>query len=72
MVAIYLTKQVQSDGYGTYGSDSLFRIYDADEVPDDLEDRVQNWANTLYQRFEIRDYRDKSALKTVWVRPQEN
>ena len=55
MVAIYLNN-VRSDGYGTYGTDSLFRIYDADEVPDDLEARVQNWANTLNQHFEIRDY----------------
>ena len=69
MVAIYLNN-VRSDGYGTYGTGTLFRIYDTDEVPDGLEARVQNWANNLNQRFEIRDLREQQ-VKTTWISPQQ-
>ena len=60
MVAIYLSNK-RSDTHKSWGSDTLFRIYDDDEVPNDLQARVQNWANTLDQSFVITDNRDGSS-----------
>ena len=57
MVAVY-ENLVKSDDYGTQGTLTLCRIYDSDEVPDNLEERVQNWANTLNESFYIEDHRD--------------
>ena len=48
MVAIYLCNK-RSGTHSSWGSDTLFRIYDDDEVPNDLQARVQNWADTLDQ-----------------------
>ena len=50
MVAIYLSNK-RSGTHSSWGSDTLFRIYDDDEVPNDLQARVQNWANTLDRKF---------------------
>ena len=69
MVAIYLNNQV-AGSHGTYGTTSLFRIYDADEVPENLTDRVQGWANRLNQRFSIRDLTDPSTMSTTDITPQ--
>ena len=65
MVAIYLNNK-GSDGHGSWGRNTLFRIYDDDEVPDDLQARVQDWANTLDRGFVITDNREGS-FSTVYI-----
>ena len=63
MVVIYINS-ITYGTHDTHGTTSLFRIYDADEVPDDLQQRVQKWADTLQQNFDIEDYRGKEIAKT--------
>ena len=66
MVAIYLSNK-RSGTHSSWGSDTLFRIYDDDEVPNDLQARVQNWADTLDRNFVITDNRD-GFYSTVCIR----
>ena len=69
MVVIYINT-ITYGTYGTHGTTSLFRIYDADEVPEDLQERVQKWADTLQESFDIEDYRGKGIVKT-YIRPEK-
>ena len=68
MVAVYQNR-VKSDGHRQSGTLTLCRIYDSEEVPDNLEERVQNWANTLEERFYIEDYRE--GCRHTNIHPQE-
>lgn len=56
MITIYKL-EMQTDHFGnTTGTSNpiLFRFYDIDEVPDDLYDRVQRWANHYECSFDVR------------------
>ena len=76
MVVIYIntiiggTHGTHGATHGAYSTTTLFRIYDADEVPDNLKERVQKWADTLQESFDIEDYSGKGIVKT-YIRPEK-
>ena len=63
MVIIYTNVPVRGNAY-TRGN--IFRVYDFDEVPDDLDKRVQQWANRLKVKLEV-----VSENNTIYFYPAE-
>lgn len=71
MVCIYQIEEIQ-EGAAYYGRrGQLFRFYDTDEVPDDLSERVQRWANTYDCIFEIDSIQTNEASVTT-IYPNRN